>query len=213
MAQIRKPEIEERIVTAARAVFAERGFAAATIGDIAARAGVSTGNVYRYFDGKDALLAAAVPPVVATTLRRLVKAQVQALSGVADVRRLPATAPYRLVSEELLAYCIAHRLEVVFVLGHAEGTAHAAAAATLQKDLVALAVAYGTTLTPAVRLGAPARFVLEQIYRGLVTTMVNVLARFDDEPTIRAAVDRFAAYHLTGLARLFATEPAQELAP
>ncbi len=47
-----------RILEAARTLFAERGYAACRVADVAQRAGMSTGNVYWHFDSKEALLAA-----------------------------------------------------------------------------------------------------------------------------------------------------------
>jgi AcrR family transcriptional regulator len=48
------------ILEAALAVFTEKGFHAASVSDIATRAGVSQGTIYLYFDSKEALLEAAV---------------------------------------------------------------------------------------------------------------------------------------------------------
>jgi AcrR family transcriptional regulator len=210
MPQIRKHEIEERILAAARRVLAERGFAATTIAAVAEEAGVSTGNVYRYFDGKDALFAAAVPDAVARELRRLIRRRVRALEGVADVGALPAGAPYRLLSAELLRFCVRHRLEVVIILGRAAGTRFEGAAELMVRELTRLATEYGRTLCPPRAVDATTRFVLGQLYRGFVAAMVAILVRFDGEPAIAAAVERYADYHLTGLARLFAVAPARE---
>ena len=44
-----------RIVAAAVAEFAERGYAGASVRDIARRAGLTEGAMYRHFDGKEAL--------------------------------------------------------------------------------------------------------------------------------------------------------------
>jgi TetR/AcrR family fatty acid metabolism transcriptional regulator len=56
----RLQERKDSIVAAALAVFGERGFEKASIGQIATQAGVSDGLIYRYFDGKRALLLAAL---------------------------------------------------------------------------------------------------------------------------------------------------------
>ncbi len=48
------------IMAAARAVFDEKGYAAASVAEIAERAGVVEGSVYRYFEHKRALLVAVV---------------------------------------------------------------------------------------------------------------------------------------------------------
>src|SRR4051794_28647517 len=49
-----------RLLEAATAVFAERGYAGAHVADIAARAGVTTGAIYSRYEGKAELLAEAI---------------------------------------------------------------------------------------------------------------------------------------------------------
>ena len=51
-------DTRETILEAALALFRERGFASATMREIAARAGVASGLAYYYFDSKDAIVLA-----------------------------------------------------------------------------------------------------------------------------------------------------------
>ena len=51
-------ETRARIFRAAQTMFHERGFEAATMRDIAERAGVATGAAYYYFDSKNAIVLA-----------------------------------------------------------------------------------------------------------------------------------------------------------
>jgi AcrR family transcriptional regulator len=51
---------ERQILAAARDVFAEHGFAAAPVEEIARRAGIAKGTVYLYFPSKEALCEAAL---------------------------------------------------------------------------------------------------------------------------------------------------------
>jgi AcrR family transcriptional regulator len=53
-----KGDAREELLEAAAQVFAERGFQAASVDEIAARAGFSKGAVYWHFDGKDDLFFA-----------------------------------------------------------------------------------------------------------------------------------------------------------
>ena len=53
-------ERRRQIIEAALAVFAEKGFNAAKVSDVAARAGVSQGTIYLYFEGKEQLLVQAL---------------------------------------------------------------------------------------------------------------------------------------------------------
>lgn len=56
----RNPEKYDRILEAALAVFAEKGFFVSRISDIADRANVADGTVYLYFKNKDEILATAI---------------------------------------------------------------------------------------------------------------------------------------------------------
>ncbi len=60
-----KQEREERILTAAAAVFARKGFHRATIREIAQEADVADGTIYNYFDNKRDLLVAITRHVIA----------------------------------------------------------------------------------------------------------------------------------------------------
>src|SRR6266852_6580172 len=65
----RKDARPEEIITAALEVFADRGFAATKLEDVARRAGVTKGTIYLYFENKEALFKAlirqTIVPVIA----------------------------------------------------------------------------------------------------------------------------------------------------
>ena len=118
----RKDERPSELVAAALDLFVERGFAATRLDDVAARAGVSKGTLYLYFESKEALFKAvieeAIVPLLASAedviandqgtsidlLRRLLNGwweQIGAtrLAGVpkliiAEARNFPAVAQY-----------------------------------------------------------------------------------------------------------------------
>jgi AcrR family transcriptional regulator len=60
MARVREAGMEDRILDSAFKIFGEQGFAATTIKDIAAGAGISSGSIYTYFPDKEAVFRAAV---------------------------------------------------------------------------------------------------------------------------------------------------------
>ncbi len=66
--QRRKDARPAEIIEAGLAEFAEKGFAGARLADVAARAGVVKGTIYRYFDNKEALFQAAVTSRIISTL-------------------------------------------------------------------------------------------------------------------------------------------------
>ena len=77
------------IIAAALEVFSEKGFAAARLDDIAARAGVSKGALYLYFETKQDLFRAVVRETIAPNL--------QAVAGFIGQSPLPFADLIRLV--------------------------------------------------------------------------------------------------------------------
>lgn len=67
----RKDARRAEIIEAAMTEFAENGFAAAKLGDVAARAGIVKGTLYRYFDTKEELFRAVVQHAAAVNLQTL----------------------------------------------------------------------------------------------------------------------------------------------
>ncbi len=65
----RKADRPGEIVQAAMNVFAEKGFAAAKLDDIARRAGVSKGALYLYFETKEDIFRAVVDQAIAPNLK------------------------------------------------------------------------------------------------------------------------------------------------
>ncbi len=67
-------ERREQLVSVGRSLFAEKGFEAASIEEIAARAGVSKPVVYEHFGGKEGLYAVVVDREMGSLLERLTAA-------------------------------------------------------------------------------------------------------------------------------------------
>ena len=67
----RKEARPQEILDAAMAVFAEKGFAAARMDDIAGRAGVTKGTLYLYFPSKEELFKSLVRAAIGGTLEQV----------------------------------------------------------------------------------------------------------------------------------------------
>lgn len=77
---VARAEREAQIVDVAGAVFAEHGFALASVGDIAARAGISKPLIYNYFGSKEGLLRACLSQCGA-----LVADEIERTAGLGEV--------------------------------------------------------------------------------------------------------------------------------
>lgn len=80
MARKRHAERAHDILAAARDVFAEHGYERASIADIAARAGIVEGTIYKHFDSKRELLYRVTAEVFEPLLVRLT-AEVESIDG------------------------------------------------------------------------------------------------------------------------------------
>jgi len=192
MPQVLKPEVRERIVTAALEVFAEQDFERATMAKIAERAGLATASLYRYFRTKDELFECAVPAQVVSEFRALIKARVRAL-GAARSGDPDTTA------EAMLRFWVHHRLAVVVLLDRAAGTVHAEFGRTFVEALVKLTLTELRGANPALHLDPAERFTLQQIFENTRSILAAILARHANEAALRCAIAAFWSYQVAGL--------------
>ena len=183
----RKADRPGEIVDAALAVFAEKGFAAARLDEIAARAGVSKGALYLYFETKEEIFRAVVEQAIAPNILAI-RAMIAAHPGpFPDLLRLfgsrlltlAETLPIGGVIKMVIAE--AGNFPTVAKVWHDELVAHAIGAMT---DAISAAQARGE-----IRAGEPRLFALQLIAPMLVgviwrETFVPVGAEPFDLPTL-----------------------------
>lgn len=203
MAQQLKEKVRESILAAAEREFADRGYAATTVAAIARRAGISTGNVYRYYSSKTELFEALITPELVASYRARIRRRVVALRGVRDIRSLGEDAPFFLVAADLFDFTVENRLRVVILLGRCEGTRYEGFASQTVEDLVRLALEHRKSIISSGQIPSSLRYTLERIYESYVANLVSILAHFEDADELRSVVDQYSAYHLSGLQRLF----------
>ena len=82
-----RAEREQQMLAAARGLFAERGYAAVTMDDVAAAVGVTKPLLYTYFGNKERLFAACMEPAGEALLATVVEAVTGARNGAEAVER------------------------------------------------------------------------------------------------------------------------------
>jgi len=85
--QRRKDARPAEILAAALDVFAERGFAAAKLDEVAERAGVSKGTLYLYFESKDELFRSVVRSLLVPNLAAAERAMAESKGSAAELLR------------------------------------------------------------------------------------------------------------------------------
>lgn len=101
--QYLKKEIKENILAAAVAEFKEHGYADASIRNIANNAEISLGNIYRYFDNKEALYFAVINPFI-TSIKQVIEHDI-----------VFETKDMRDASEVLVEFLVEHSDELLII--------------------------------------------------------------------------------------------------
>jgi AcrR family transcriptional regulator len=99
----RKNARPEEIIAAALEVFADRGFAATKLEDVARRAGVTKGTIYLYFENKDALFKAIVRETIVPVIAKGEEIAQSFTGSARDLFERLVREYWRLVGETSLA--------------------------------------------------------------------------------------------------------------
>jgi AcrR family transcriptional regulator len=198
MAQTLKPELRARVLSAAEELFADAGYRGATMAAIAERAGMSTGNLYRYFSDKDALFYEVVSHEFAARFMRLLARRMKSLVQASDVTRLESEAQRD--AEALLSFWVEHRLKVVIILDRAQGSRHEAFAEQFIEALMKPTVSKLAAGNASGQASPTVRFLLGNLFRNTVRMIVAILEAHLDEAQIRHAFSGFWSYQLAGMA-------------
>jgi AcrR family transcriptional regulator len=95
-----RSDVRDQIVEAARAEFAEHGYAGTSVAHVAARAGFTKGAVYSNFEGKPELFAAAMQAYFAELVGGAFADALGAAASATDVP--PARAMARALAQDVL---------------------------------------------------------------------------------------------------------------
>lgn len=185
MPQVLKPEVRARILEAAGAAFHERGFAAASVADIARRAGLSAAGIYRYFPDKAALFEAVLTDDLVAEHDRLLDERIAAL-------RRPVRTDGE--ADALLDFWLAHRTQVATLLDHEGGTARGSYRQAFVDRLTAsVAATLDGPLDPVHHQ------LLDLVFDNTRRALATILRSTDDPQQLRALVTAFWSYQLPGL--------------
>lgn len=116
--QVLKPEIREKILTAAERLFYEAGFSGTSTRSIAREVGISVSNLYKYFADKQAIFSAIVDPFYHRTRSNLV-----ALFSEEHAEMDPRIID--MATQQIMSLMMADRRKFVILMGRSEGTPYA----------------------------------------------------------------------------------------
>ena len=115
--QVKKKEIEERILNSAKTEFMKNGYYHSSITRIAKMSDVPIGNLYRYFDGKKDLFKKLL-----TTVYNFLPQFIADLAGTAIVLTMPLEQFATFIAKELFKVFMKYNSELQILFFRCDGT-------------------------------------------------------------------------------------------
>ena len=200
--------VYENVLRCARREFLEKGFALASLRDIAKAAGTSTGSIYTRFTDKAGLFRALVEPAAGELKRRFLEIQesfhqFDGQTQQEEMGRYTAQA-----QEGLFDYIYEHLPEFELLLRRAAGTEYA----HYIDELVEIEVSYTYKYMEVIGCeSVKSGLVTEEFIHIIVTAYFNGMFEVVRHNMDRAAAHRYVKmlnrYHMAGFSTVFDPQP------
>jgi AcrR family transcriptional regulator len=191
--QVLKQKIRESILEAARREFHAEGYLKASIKKIAKDANVSVGNVYRYYDNKEALFNALLTPVFGKLIKVFYKQP-----GVADDVETNLLNAINAVGSVFANDLKDKRRELLTLVDGARGSKFAGA----KRQLYGLLADYVKEFLPAYyeRRGESAdESLAAPVAVSFLEGYFEIFRAAEDAEEIRRAAERYTRFYFEGL--------------
>ena len=189
--QVLKPEIREKILTAAERVFYEDGFSNASTRRIAEEVGISVSNLFKYFENKEAIFSAIIDPFYHRT-----KANLEALFGEQheemDARIID------IASQQIISAMMTNRRKFVLLMGQSDGTWYA----SFKDEIIEMLAKH---LAESVnRAILKDQFILWVFARNFFAGLLKIAENSTGDITfVTENVNALVRYHMAGIAQFY----------
>lgn len=199
--QYLKDEVRQRILQAASEEFFTQGYAEASIRVIAKNAGISSGNVYRYFSSKSLIFDEIVGPVY-----KLFQAQISEIS--AKVRSFVHVSPevslacIKDLDSTLLTLFEKHRKEMSMLLFKSQGSSYEHIRSDLHK-LTAQSIQFAFPFDRLAFSTEDRLLWAGSVATGMIESICYLLANSNDQTPVAGLLTEYLTMHSLGMHAYF----------
>jgi len=191
--QFLKEELRVKILESATEEFYDKGYSKASMRTIAKHSGITVGNIYRYFDGKEALFEAVVKEayerfysIVTTGVRdEVVKNSGEESFGT--LRKELITSLVQCVSEK--------RIELLILLRGAQGTAYATMKDDFDKVIFSKVMLHFEYSFNNIKENDHVKFIANVISKSCVEGLVETIIRYEEESELTESMEMIFEYY------------------
>lgn len=198
--QILKNNVRIQIERAAMQLFAARGYDCTTIAEIAALAGISTGNVYRYHSNKEELLYALIPETFVESCLKTLKKKVGLVRGM-SANEIAASDHFNLANKKFIEFLLTHRQKILVLMRGCSNTKWADFRQTIRRTVIDNVSDYFSSLEDrhASQFPVPDLLLLVSIYDNLINSTIAILGAETGKNDCRKVLQGLLSYHLSGM--------------
>jgi len=202
--QYLKDDVKNKIMAAALKEFKQYGYLHSSMRRIAQDAGITTGNIYRYFKNKEQLFDEIVRPTYVKSIRFTEEMKRKLESHPTDLASKGSETPYLpLIYQSVFEVFQESSQELRILLICSEGSKYA----SMKQDLIELTL---SILTDKFMSKTSPNAPLEQdrmnVARMLATTIIEglciILRDFEDSATVKLLADELVRVYAAGIAAL-----------
>lgn len=198
--QILKNNVRLQIEQAAVTLFSSVGYEKSGIAEIARLAGISTGNIYRYFGNKQQLLYSIISDkFVESCFKILLEKIGNAKSLSSD--QIAASKEFAKGNLDLLNFLICNRLKLVILMKGCPGTRFEDFHSRIRSEVIKAVVEYFSSVRGKRRKKTDSSFnlLLETLYENLINATLAILAGNTSDIECRQTLQMLIEYHLKGM--------------
>lgn len=198
--QVLKNNIRLQIEQAAVTLFSTVGYEKSGMAEIARQAGISTGNVYRYFDNKQKLLYSIVPDDFVKSCFKILIEKIENVKSLSS-DQIAASKEFARGNLYLLDFLICNRLKLVILMKGCPGTRFEDFNSRIRSEVIKAVSEYFSSVRGKRRKKADSsvNLLLETLYENLINATLAILAGNTSDIECRQTLQMLIEYHLKGM--------------
>lgn len=198
--QILKNNIRLQIEQAASMLFSSVGYEKSGIAEIAKQAGISTGNVYRYFGNKQKLLYSIVSDDFVNSCFKILLEKIENVKSLSS-DQIAASQEFAKGNLYLLDFLICNRLKLVILMKGCPGTRFEDFNSRIRSAVIKAVSEYFSSVTGKrkKKVVFSKNLLLETLYENLINATLVILASKTSDVECRQTLQMLIEYHLKGM--------------